>query len=103
MSAAGHSGLRTASRVGIDPENTVTPVELEVLALYASGYSYDEIAGIKFFSAYTVRNQIRRAVLRSGARNPTHLAAVAAQRQLIKLRVETGIFEPVQDLRIAGE
>lgn len=104
MSVAAHSG-RTMPYGGahVDPEHTVTPSELELLALYASGFSYDEIGRTKFLSPYTVRNKLRAAMLRSGARNPTHLAAVAVQRQIIRL-APSGLFEPVaQDLRIAGD
>lgn len=73
-----------------------------MLALYASGYGYEEIGRMKFLSYFTVRNRLRAAVARSGARNMTHLASVAVQRKILRL-TPTGVFEPVQDLRIAGE
>lgn len=101
MTVVARSESRTVA-VRIDVGNSVTPGELEALALYASGYSYEEIGSLKLWSPYTVRNRLRRAVARSGARNVTHLAAVAAQQQIIKLS-DSGVFEPVQDLRIAGE
>jgi DNA-binding CsgD family transcriptional regulator len=105
LTAAARSGSLTGGVVRalpVDPEHTVTPQELEVLALYASGYSYEEIGAIKIMSQYTVRNWLRRAVARSGARNATHLTSICAHHQIIRLAA-SGNFEPVQDLRIAGE
>jgi DNA-binding NarL/FixJ family response regulator len=101
VTVVARSEVRTVA-VAIDVNTTVTPEELEALALYASGYSYEEIGSLKLWSPYTVRNRLRRAVARSGARNATHLASVAAQQHIIQLTA-SGVFEPVQDLRIAGE
>lgn len=96
------AGIGAPRRALVDLGNTVTPSELESIALFASGYSYEEISKIKFLSYFTVRNYITRAVQRSGARNTTHLAALAVQQRIISFNPTTGIFEPVQDLRIAG-
>lgn len=104
MSVDAHSGPRGGSvAVRVDTENRVTPSELELVALFASGYSYEDAAKTKFLSYFTVRNRIKAAVVRSGARNPSHLAAMAVEQRIIRLNPATGIFEPVQDLRIAGE
>jgi DNA-binding NarL/FixJ family response regulator len=100
--SARHTGVGHHIAARIDAEHTVTPEELEALALYASGYSYEEIGNLKLWSPYTVRNRLRRAVARSGARNVTHLASVAVEQRIIRSGA-AGIFEPVQDLRIAGE
>lgn len=70
--------------------------------MYASGYSYEEIAAKKFFSYHGVRKSLKAAVDRSGARNLTHLVAILVDVRMIRLNSE-GRYEPVQDLRIAGE
>lgn len=102
MSAAAVSAPAFVASLTVDPEHSITPNQLELLALYASGYSYDEIAGIKFFSYHGVRKSLTRAVERSGARNLTHLVAVAVEVGMLR-RNSSGHYEPVQDLRVAGE
>ena len=86
----------------VDPESTVTPSQLELLALYASGYSYEEIGRAKFMSYQGVRKSLWRACDRSGARNPTHLCVALLDHGMIRVNAE-GMYEPIQDLRIAGE
>jgi DNA-binding NarL/FixJ family response regulator len=93
---------RTASAAPVDPEISVTPRQLELLALCASGYGYEHIGRLKFLSPYTVQNYLRAAVKRSGARSVTHLCSVAVEQGLIRRNAE-GVYEPVQDLRIVGE
>lgn len=99
-------GTRSEARIGfvgrLDPESTITPIQLELLALYASGYSYEQIGAAKFRSPYTVRNTLLLAQRRAGARNLTHLVAAVVEAQMVK-RNSQGIYEPIQDLRIAGE
>jgi DNA-binding NarL/FixJ family response regulator len=102
LSAFASSERDTASGTPVDPERTVTPRQLELLALYASGYGYEHIARVKFLSPYTVKYHMSRAVSRSGARNLTHLCAALAEAGMIRRNAEN-IYEPVQDLRIAGE
>lgn len=102
MSAAASFEPTSVSGLPVDPETTVTPNQLELLALYASGYGYERIGSIKFLSPYTVRNNLRSALRRSGARNLTHLCAVMAEKGMIRRNAE-GVYMPVQDLRIAGE
>jgi DNA-binding CsgD family transcriptional regulator len=101
VSVAANSGRRDT--VFIDPERSITPQQLELLALYASGYSYDEIAAAKFYTGEGVRTSCRRAVSRSGAKNVTHLCALLAEKGLIKRREGSENYEPVQDLRLVGE
>jgi DNA-binding CsgD family transcriptional regulator len=101
VSAVAHSEAGIAADLVADPENVVTPRQLEFLALYASGNSYAEISGIKFLSPYTVRNTLLFAVQRSGARNLTHLCAVLIMRGAL-VRDGHGSFAPDQDLRIVG-
>jgi DNA-binding CsgD family transcriptional regulator len=88
--------------VPVDPETTITPRQLELLALYASGYDYAAIGRVKFFSPHTVRYHLGWALRRSGARNLTHLCSVLVEKGMIRRNAE-GLYEPVQDLRIAGE
>lgn len=103
MSVVARSGDSPGYGAGrLDPENTVTPIQLELLALYASGYSYEEIGTLKFRSQYTVRNTLHLAVRRTGARNLVHLVSAVVQAKMLRLN-SNNIWEPVQDLRIAGE
>lgn len=95
------SGFPIGSGLAVDPENTITPLQLELLALFASGFSYVEIGQTKFMSPWTVRNKLYKALRQSGARNLTQLAAILVDRGL--LRWHDGIFEPIQDLRIVSE
>lgn len=83
------------------PENVVTPRQLELLALYASGMTYDEIARIKFLSRHTVKNMLHRANERVGTQNLTHLCVVCLDAGLIK---KNGVgYKPVQEERVVGE
>lgn len=103
MSAYAKPERATASATPVDPETVVTPRQLELLALYASGYGYEHIARVKFLSPYTVKYHMGRAVARSGARSLTHLCAALVEAGMIRRNAEN-IYEPVSpDLRIAGE
>lgn len=79
----------------------VTPKQLEVLALVASGYSYADIARMKFYSPHTVQNHVNGAVNRTHARNSTHLCVLLATAGMIRQNSD-GIYTPVADLRVAG-
>lgn len=101
MSAVARSEQRIGGVVPADLEATITPRQLELLALYASGYSYTEIGTIRFISPYTVRNILLRALSHTQARNLTHLCVIVCQAGMIRRNTE-GIYEPVSpDLRIA--
>lgn len=102
MSTAASLGRLTGSAARLDPEPPVTPRQLEVLALVASGYSYARIATMKFYSLYTVQNHVRAALERTNARNTTHLCAMLVEHGMIR-RNGTGDYQPVQDLRIVEE
>lgn len=65
------------------PEKIITPRQLELIALYASGYDYQQIGEMKFLSPYTVRNNLLRLSERIGTRNLTHLAVLCLDRGLI--------------------
>ena len=82
-----------------ETEDVVTPHQLELLALYASGFAYAEIGALKFLSQHTVKKNLALALRRSGARNLTHLCSILIARGVIE-RAGDG-FRPIQDLRIA--
>lgn len=85
----------------VDPENVITPVQLELLALYASGLDYAKIGEVKFLSPYTVRNTLFRARDRVGAKNLTHLAVICVDRGLLR---ENGVgYKPVPIEGVVGE
>lgn len=62
-----------------DPREVVTPRQLELLALYASGHQIEEIAALKFISPHTARNTLRQAKERVGARTLTHLCVLCVE------------------------
>lgn len=84
-----------------DPRTTVTPRQLELLALYASGYSYVEISSMKFWAYHTVRNDLLRAVERTRAKNVAHLCALCIEAGLIR---KNGVgFKPIPPEGVIGE
>ena len=56
---------------------TLTPRELEVLALIADGYSTKQIAQALWITDETVRTHVRRLLSRLGARTRAHAVAIA--------------------------
>lgn len=103
MSAVAHSEPRIASVVVVaDPEKTITPRQLELLALYASGYDYTQIGSMKFLSPHTVKWHLSNALSRSRARNLTHLCVILIDAGMIRRSAEGG-YEPVADMRVAGD
>jgi len=56
---------------------TLTPRELEVLALVAEGYSTKEIARALWITEETVRTHVRRLLTRLGARTRAQAVAIA--------------------------
>ena len=74
-------------------EEVITPRQLELLALYASGFDYQQIGEMKFLSPYTVRNTLLYLNARVGARNLTHLSVMCLDAGLIR-RSENGMFVP---------
>jgi DNA-binding CsgD family transcriptional regulator len=84
-----------------DPATTLTPRQLELLALYASGYDYTEIGAMKFLSPHSVRGTLKRAMGNVGARNLTHLCTLSIEAGVIR---KNGVgFKPVQDETVVGE
>src|SRR5262245_42358741 len=84
-----------------DPAETLTPRQLEYLALYASGKELREIASIKFVSYAAVQKCLGEAKERVGAANLTHLCVLAVESGVIR---KNGVgYKPVQDERVVGE
>lgn len=84
-----------------DPANTLTPRQLELLALYASGYDLRQIAEIKFMSYATVKKVFATARDRVGAKSLPNLCAICVESRVI---VREGItYKPVLDERYIGE
>jgi DNA-binding CsgD family transcriptional regulator len=79
----------------------ITPSELDLLALYASGHQLAEIGAMKFLSPHTVRNNLVRARKRVGAKNLTHLCVMAVEAGII--RKNGNGFKPVHEYGIVGE
>lgn len=70
---------------GRSERGPLTPRELEVVGLLASGLSGSKIAAELFISPDTVRTHIRNARAKLGARTQAHLIATAARAGLIDL------------------
>ncbi len=89
------------NNVMADPRQTITPMQLELLALYASGYDYAKIAELKFLSPFTVRNNLHRARDRVGAKTVTQLCVICMEHGLIR---KNGIgYKPVHVEGVIGE
>jgi len=98
---ASGTGPSGALPVISSPENVITPRQLELLALYASGHSKEQIGEIKFLSPHTVRNILAVAQERVGARNLTHLCVICVDAGLIR---KNGVgYKPVQVEGVVGE
>lgn len=82
-------------------EPQITPRQLELLALYASGYQIDEIASMKFLSYTSVQQTLALARERTGAKSLTHLCVICLEHGLIR-RNGKG-YKPVQIERVVGE
>lgn len=82
-----------------DPAEVVTQRQLEFLALYASGYSYSDIAQAKFVSYNTVRTVLETARSNVGAGSLTHLCVLTLEAGMI---VRNGVgYKPVVDPYVA--
>ena len=84
-----------------DPTNSLTPRQLEYLALYASGYELRQIADMKFVHYNVVQRALADARERAQARSLTHLALLCVEVGLLR---KNGVgYKPVQDDRVVGE
>jgi DNA-binding NarL/FixJ family response regulator len=61
----------------------LTARQLEVLRCVAAGMFDREIAADLYISRDTVRTHVQHLLGKLGARNRTHLAAIAVRRQLV--------------------
>lgn len=87
--------------VPVDPETVLTPRQLELLALFASGHDYKTIGEVKFLSPFTVKNTLLLARDRVGAKNLTHLCTICVEAGLLKSNGKG--FMPVQIEGVVGE
>lgn len=84
-----------------DPINTLTPRQLELLAMYAGGSTLEEIASSKFLSYSSVKQSLASARERVGANSLTHLCVLSVDAGVI---VKSGAgYKPVQDERVVAE
>jgi DNA-binding CsgD family transcriptional regulator len=84
-----------------DPKDALTPRQLELVALYASGNTLEEIASTKFLATNTVRQTLRLARERVGALSLTHLCVICMDSGVIR---KNGVgYKPVQEERVVGE
>lgn len=63
--------------------SSLTPRQLEIIALSASGYTGTEISGEIYLSLHTVRNYIKAAKKRTGARNLSQMVAWCIRDELL--------------------
>lgn len=84
-----------------DPITTLTPRQLELLAMYASGSTLDEIATAKFLSYSSVKQSLASARERVGAKSLTHLCVLSVDAGVIVK--SNGGYKPVQDDRPVSE
>lgn len=74
----------------------VTPRQLELLAMYASGYSIDQIASAKYLSASTVKQTMATARKRAGAKTLPHLCVMLMEHGLITRSISND-YVPIQE------
>lgn len=84
-----------------DPVENLTPRQLELLAMYASGNTLEEIATVKFLSYSSVKQSLASARERVGAKSLTHLAVICVEAGVIQ-KNGSG-FKPIQEERVVGE
>lgn len=85
----------------IDPTKAITPRQLELVALVASGIELRDIATMKFVTYSTVQAALARAKARVGAQSLAQLCALCIENGLI-VRNGSG-FKPVQFDGVVGE
>jgi DNA-binding NarL/FixJ family response regulator len=84
-----------------DPNTALTPRQIELLALYASGKGIRQIAEIKFLSYNAVQQSLATARERVGVATLTQLCAICLDTGVIE---RNGVgFKPVQEERVIGE
>lgn len=63
--------------------NSLTPRQLEIIALSASGYTGADISQEIYLSLHTVRNYIKAAKKRTGAKNLSQMVALCIRDELL--------------------
>lgn len=89
----------------VDPVKAITPQQLELIALVASGKKLNEIAEIKFMSWISVQKKLDEAKNRVGAKNLTHLCGICIDAGVIKPQgryPHQRTYVPVQDQGVRG-
>ena len=87
--------------VTVDPADVVTPRQLELLALYASGDDIPTIAKKKFLHPRTVQNTMYAARNNLEAKSLTNLCVMLVDAGLLR---RNGVgYKPVQAERVVGE
>ncbi len=67
---------------------TLTPAELEVLALVARGWANKEIASARGTSIQVIKNQMTSIMNRLDAKDRTHAVVIAHRRGVLELHGE---------------
>lgn len=62
---------------------SLTPRQLEILALYGSGYTGPEISKKIFLSLHTVKNYTKAAKRRTGAKTIAHMVVMCIKDDLL--------------------
>lgn len=84
-----------------DPNESLTPQQLEFVALYASGHDIRAIAEMKFYSAKGVQKSLAAARERAGANSLAQLCVMAVDSGVIR---KNGVgWKPVQEEGVVGE
>lgn len=85
----------------VNPVDALTPRQLELVALFASGHDIREIAAMKFLSYSSVKQTLATARIRVGALSLTHLCVLCVESGVI---AKNGFgYKPVQEERVVGE
>jgi hypothetical protein len=84
-----------------DPLEALTPRQLELLAMYASGSTLEEISSAKFLSYSSVKQSLASARERVGAKSLTHLCVICMDARVIE-KTANG-YRPAQDERTIRE
>lgn len=87
--------------VKVNPIEAVTPRQLELLALYASGDDIPTIAKKKFLHPRTVQNTMYKARDHLDAKSLTHLCVMLVDSGAL-MKNGNG-YRPVPDERVVGE
>lgn len=77
--------MMTEDQIGDIQELISTDTKQTIVAMVASGYTYDSIARHLGLKRWTVVDHVKRMLKRSGARNQTHLICLAIEAGIISI------------------